>query len=92
MEEQFRPKETVGGSSPSRGTVVADEHRDLTKIKPLVEELPDRGKRRRPHPTAHRLTPILLNTSKRQVPEFHSPILPSRADIDAGGVPPKYVA
>jgi hypothetical protein len=21
MEEQFRPKETVGGSSPSRGTV-----------------------------------------------------------------------
>ena len=22
MEEQFRPKETVGGSSPSRGTVV----------------------------------------------------------------------
>jgi hypothetical protein len=25
MEEQFRPKERVGGSSPSRGTIVPDE-------------------------------------------------------------------
>lgn len=32
MEEQFRPKETVGGSSPSRGTIVMSRDGYNTRV------------------------------------------------------------
>ena len=39
MEEQFRPKETVGGSSPSRGTSCDGEHPTIRHTGPTMRSL-----------------------------------------------------